>query len=390
MLLKYLPIYFLPLGCFGLSSGFQAIAGVFFLIGILKYNFIYHYKMFFKENLIKINFAFMLLWILTVMAADVYSENSIYGIKEGWHYFQRMLPFGLCGLFFVNDKKYFKFAWLGLVSCMFIININVIYNFIVQGHWRPYTMMGRTNQVSGFLVLVLPFIISGIYAFKDNKYYKIIGIFLVVFTLISLIVSGSRGAIIGIILAYFFTGMYFLHKRYTWQEIVKKVSLIIIILFFIFSSIYLIYPNFIFRSYDMERVYLWKSSINMFVDNPLFGIGQDNFNKVYLHGYISEYAKEPYLNSPHNIFLYFFVERGIFAGISFLLMFIFQVLTFLKNIFNVENKINIWAMAGCVSVLGMGIHGLVDTQIQMRAYFLMYWFLFGIGCCSIVADRKSW
>lgn len=386
--LKYLPIFFLPFGCIGVTSSFQALAVIIFIISYYKYNNKSDFTTILKLKSLKYNLWLIGFWLVSVAIADIYSHNSITGIKESWHYLQRMLPFLLVCLFFIKEDKYFKFAWLGLIFCTLIIDINILYNLYVQNHWRPFSMMGGANQAGGFLILLLPFVISGTYIFHYEKIYKILGIVTIILTFLSLVILGCRGALLGVILGYFLVGSYILIKKYPWRIIIKFCTLIIISLFVIISGLYFIKPDFIFRSYDMERVYLMNSSIKMFLDYPLFGVGNGNFNDIYVSKYINSLAKEPNLPSPHNIFLYFFVERGIFAGISFFLMFIYQVYTFGKNILSKTNGyFNLWAAAGCVSVLGMGLHGMVDTQIQMRAYFLMYWFLFGLAFCSITLNN---
>ena len=50
---------------------------------------------------------------------------------------------------------------------------------------------------------------------------------------------------------------------------------------------------------------------------------------------------------------------------------------------------SIWILAGLVSVLGMVIHGMVDTMITTRPYALMYWLLYGISYSQIVSRRMQ-
>jgi O-antigen ligase len=63
------------------------------------------------------------------------------------------------------------------------------------------------------------------------------------------------------------------------------------------------------------RMNLWRSSWNMFVDHPWFGVGLDNFLYEYRGRYIMDAAwQEPNLNHPHNVFLDFATRLGL-AGI---------------------------------------------------------------------------
>ncbi len=62
------------------------------------------------------------------------------------------------------------------------------------------------------------------------------------------------------------------------------------------------------------RVNLWRSSLNMIADHPLFGVGLDNFLYAYRGRYIFDAAwQEPNLSHPHNLVLDFATRLGIFG-----------------------------------------------------------------------------
>ncbi|WP_307745643.1 O-antigen ligase family protein [uncultured Phascolarctobacterium sp.] len=145
-------------------------------------------------------------------------------------------------------------------------------------------------------------------------------------------------------------------------------------------------PEFFFHGSDSERLLLWESTIKMIIDYPIAGVGFGNFNSIYVNNYISPLAREPHLTSPHNIFLHYFVNLGILGGSSFIILIVTQIYVLVKNIKNDLSQ-SIWIVAGLVSVLGMVIHGMVDTLITTRPYAMMYWLLYGIACCNIIRDE---
>jgi O-antigen ligase len=60
------------------------------------------------------------------------------------------------------------------------------------------------------------------------------------------------------------------------------------------------------------RLNLWQSSVNMFRDHPIFGVGLDNFLYEYRGRYILDSAwQEPNLSHPHNIILDFATRLGL-------------------------------------------------------------------------------
>lgn len=383
---KYLPSFFLPLGCIGITSGFQLIALIIALLNYFKFNIKYNIKEFMNNKYIRTSFVLMCLWAFSISLSDFLFYKDFVYVKEGWNYFQRFFPFIIVGLIFVNDKQFFKYFIYGLLLAVVIINSNVFYNFYIQEHWRPSTMFGNPNKLGGFLILILPFIISSIFYMK-RYISKCFVIFLNFITVISLLISGSRGAIVGLLISLFFLFILILLQKLTAKQITKFIIIFIGCCTFIIYVIYQHFPYMIIRGYDMERVYLWQAAIQMFKDNIILGVGAGNFNYNYVNYYMNPLAINTHLTSPHNIFLHYLAQRGIIAGIPFIILFGYQLYVLVKNLFYGE-KINYFVAAGFVSVLGMGIHGCFDTQITMRDYALMYWLLYAFACSDFVKFDK--
>jgi O-antigen ligase len=60
------------------------------------------------------------------------------------------------------------------------------------------------------------------------------------------------------------------------------------------------------------RLNLWRASLNMIADHPVFGVGLDNFLYAYRGRYILDAAwQEPDLNHPHNLVLDFATRLGL-------------------------------------------------------------------------------
>lgn len=65
------------------------------------------------------------------------------------------------------------------------------------------------------------------------------------------------------------------------------------------------------------RLNLWRSSLNMIAEHPLFGVGLDNFLYAYRGRYIFDAAwQEPNLNHPHNVVLDFATRLGLLGLVA--------------------------------------------------------------------------
>lgn len=109
------------------------------------------------------------------------------------------------------------------------------------------------------------------------------------------------------------------------------------------------------------RLSLWQASVNMFLEQPITGVGLDNFLYAYRGRYILESGwQEPYLNHPHNIVLDFATRLGLLGVIAGAWLFV----VLLRQLWHLPVKVNqAWrpvAIALAGGVAQMVAHGLVD------------------------------
>jgi O-antigen ligase len=132
------------------------------------------------------------------------------------------------------------------------------------------------------------------------------------------------------------------------------------------------------------RLNLWRASLNMIQENPLFGVGLDNFLYAYRSRYIFDAAwPEPNLNHPHNLLLDFATRLGLLGLLAGL--WLWGVLFWslgrtvrlrlrLRQFGDVWWPVGVGLLAGLVHALG---HGLVD-----HSFFLVdlaFWFYLVAG-----------
>lgn len=128
------------------------------------------------------------------------------------------------------------------------------------------------------------------------------------------------------------------------------------------------------------RINLWRSSINMFLDYPIFGVGLDNFLYQYRGRYIFDAAwQEPNLSHPHNIFLDFATRLGILGLIAgvFLFWTFFQLTRKLPSqVPSTWRPVAIGLMGSFVYVIA---HGLVDQSFFLIDLAYAFYLFLGIS-----------
>jgi O-antigen ligase len=128
------------------------------------------------------------------------------------------------------------------------------------------------------------------------------------------------------------------------------------------------------------RLNLWRSSINMFLDHPIFGVGLDNFLYQYRGRYIFDAAwQEPNLSHPHNFFLDFATRLGILGLLAGIYLFwtFFQLARKLPNQVVIEwRPVAIGLMGAFVYVIA---HGFVDHSFFLIDLAYAFYLFLGIS-----------
>lgn len=136
----------------------------------------------------------------------------------------------------------------------------------------------------------------------------------------------------------------------------------------------------LFGTTGVFRLNLWRSSINMVTEHPLFGVGLDNFLYAYRGRYILDAAwQEPNLNHPHNIILDFATRLGL---IGFLVggWMIFEAGKALKSAVQKTNPSRLPIAIGLSgSLAAMLAHSLVDHSFFLVDLAFTFFLILGVA-----------
>lgn len=128
------------------------------------------------------------------------------------------------------------------------------------------------------------------------------------------------------------------------------------------------------------RINLWRASLNMFLENPLLGVGPDNFLYAYRGRYILDAAwQEPYLNHPHNLPL----DLATRLGVGGLILGLWLIVHWGKQLFSLFQQtipsewqpILVGLMGACTHLI---VHGLVDHSLFIVDLAFSFYFLLAL------------
>ncbi len=248
----------------------------------------------------------------------------------------------------------------------------------VYGTLKPL----NPNLYGGYLVCGLPSVIGSVFYFLNKKHLKLTIISLVfsILAVYAILQTGCRGAYLAMILEL---GCIFLiSAKFFWQTYKKiyitilagAAGLFVTAITFVSALRHRFLSIFAMRgdSSNSFRFNVYHSSVEMFKDNWLLGIGVGNKNFREIYGLYMKTGFDAL--SAYNIYLETAVESGIFALIAFVGFLINVLYDGVKFIFKSENReLIIYASICVVAILGVMLHGMVDTIYFRPQLQFMFW-----------------
>ena len=264
----------------------------------------------------------------------------------------------------------------------------------VYGTLKPY----NPNLFGGYMLSLVPAFIAlpCIKKFESSKNKLIFGLitlFLGLFSVSAIILTGCRGAYVGFffeLLILIFVGYKLLKPdfRKIFTTIISFTTILVVFIIISVSSLRArIFSIFAMRgdSSNSFRFNVYNSCLHMFKDNWLLGIGCGNQNFREIYGLYMRTGFDAL--SAYNIYLETAVESGIFALISFvgfLSALLIKGFRFVFNSNNIQDKIFI--LAALLSVTGILTHGFVDTVFFRPQIQFVFWIM--VGIISVLTYKK--
>ena len=336
---------------------FSSIFFLFFLFAKKEQNFLNRYFFIYSA------FFIILLIFSSIKAGYAKSIISSFG------YF-RFLIFIFLTIYILKYSK--KDIYLLLFYSLLCGLIYLFCEFIFQSIFQK-TILGasvyNTNRliissfyheeiISSYVVRIFPFFLGLFFLVKErlNIFFKTISFFLFFFIFLLSIYNGERVA-----LALLFLSLIIL---FTFLELKKSFKILIFLFSTLLFSIVLIFlpqenierklsgVNDLYKTliqlksdkndqslilYSEKYDSMFKTSINIYKKNKVFGVGMKNFRN-YCHKSDYAYNSRSCSTHPHNLFIQILAETGLIGILTYMLAFVISIrLLFLNKFKNKEN-----------------------------------------------------
>ena len=301
----------------------------------------------------------------------------------------------------IGYVQYFYFAFQS-------INMEDLYK--VKG------LLSHKNVFSGFLFLMIPFMVYELFQRKKNFYFIAALIFLLL-TLIFLIQTRAVWLGIAVFAFVFGISLFFLRQKLEDKQ-GRKSFLKVIILFFGILALSFTLSSLI-NDYSIShplnlhkanakhklttvekrlesiadpssqniqrRLEIWKITASMINDKPLLGHGAGNWKIIvpsyYYEGYITDFYHN--WRRPHNDFLWIAAERGLPAMIIYIAFFIVLIVYALKVLFLRKDFYSaLFAVLMLAGLAGYTVDAMVAFPYERVSEQLMFMLMAG-GIISV-------
>ncbi len=302
----------------------------------------------------------------------------------------------------LNIKKlFFVTYFVSSVSVIYAIMQTTGNDFIKWNN--PYNSvigtLGNPNFAAALMAITGVIIFSSVFVSEFSFYLRIGGVFLTFLLLFSIYRSNARQGILSYIIG---TGVFLI--IWVWTKN-KKIGLLFLgtgltTLIFGILGMLQIGPleKYLYKPSVSIRGHYWRAGIEMFKDNPLFGVGLDRYGAYFKQyrdvDYPLTYGFDLTSSNAHNTFIQFFATGGIFLGITYLILnaYILKRAIFALKISSGKNKVLI---AGVFSAW-IAYHAQSLISIDNIGISIWGWVLGGsiiglsVSVNSITEDEKKY
>jgi O-antigen polymerase len=248
--------------------------------------------------------------------------------------------------------------------------------------FEVYGSLPNPNYTAMFLSMSVPLLLYSF--FSENRFWKYTSAVALALLSASLLLLQCRTAVIGALCG----ASYFLTLQFAWHEKIlrfakgiKKMQLLLIGIFLIVFLSGTIYSLYHFKQASSEgRLLVWKISLDLAAQNPIFGCGTYNFEKEYnlvqaayfLSGKATndEVFSAAHIRVPYNDYLLSFIEGGIIGFLLFSAFMLSMLVGFFKS-----SMVEIKQRTAYSGILIFSIMSLFNSQYYITsvvAVFMLY------------------
>ncbi len=325
------------------------------------------------SHLVKTPLYLPLLLLLILCSISVVKTNFFYySTQEFFRITTAILFFFLVANNIREEKKFI----LPLILAANIVALIGIWNYF--RHSFPYAVstLPNHNFLAGYLVISISLALALFLFNKGALGKRLPFLLLLIPPFICLVLAKSRGGLLSLMAALFVLMLAALNRKKRW--ILATLFLLILLLLFT--------PNPMIKRlihigeedpHAYERLLVWRATLDIIKDYPLFGTGLGTFRDYY-----PKYKPQIGFRTAgfaHNEYLQYGAELGL-MGLTLSLWFLILFFRHSRRLlFQKESGISIALVSSMVAIL---VHSLVDFNLHTIPITITFSYLLGLSVSS--------
>jgi O-antigen ligase len=276
---------------------------------------------------------FLILFTAVIVAGFFYTTNKVYAASKIYRYTTYNIVAFLIPILYFKDmlkiRRILDIIWY-FNALLILISLYVIFLGGADLSIR-FDLMGRVNPIWIARALGMGILISIDWFYRNkSRWIHFLLLLYIGFSVWIIILSGSRGPLLGTIAGIMIYIMY-VKERTFWKRFGYILGALVLL-----GMIFLVLPkDMLFNKFGsvraslsvLQRFALWEEAIKQIIENPVLGRGTGGYQVF--SAYFGKY--------PHNIFLEAAAEQGIPAMII-LTVFLLRPLSLIPSLLESEKR----------------------------------------------------
>lgn len=312
-------------------------------------------------------------WILILIGIALASNRPI-AIEYFKNIYWKIMVMTLAIVWIVNREKYLSYITLLINASGFLVGCTALYNSIngiglVEGTRVTIgrdigSMLGDPNDLALVLMFPLAFSISTFIVKQNRLLLRFFGLLTSAILVFSIVATQSRGGLLGTMAIFSVLVLFRIRSKTLLVSLGIAVALF---LYFVADISQRASGGAAEVGVDasaMGRLYAWQAAYRMAIENPLTGVGLNNFYSNYFY-YSSHW--DGLNHAVHSTWFGVLAETGILGLIVFISFIVSLIRTARKTVNNLKNQtctasVNTMANAVYAGLIGTAVSGTFLTQ----------------------------
>lgn len=330
-----------------------------------------------------------LIYFFFQLIIALFSWNTSVSVYEVFSTFTRVVIPMYYAMSYIRSTKQLVLICVAVLTSLLISDFTGLYQLSNNILLRVNGASDNPNMFAVHIIMTLPLMYM---VFRNNilgNYVKYYMFFVLGISTVMLLIARSRSSWVTLVCMI---AVLLYCDEDNRKLLIKAISAFVILL----VGIGIFMPEFVDRiasivdlenKSNSDRFLMWQASWAMFMDYPLTGVGQEQWQQAYYGPYNDFVTPYYYFSHPHNNIIQQLAQGGLCGVFSYCFLHLFFAYKLLKM--KLSNKNSIVQCCGVVGLLiwlGLQVTGIFDVNLDKIVIMREYWFIMGAMLSAVHYD----